>query len=318
VIRPSLSEFLALSRKANVIPLYKEVSADLDTPVSSFLKLRKDRFSFLLESVEGQEKIARFSFLGTKPYLVFKSKGRRVEISGPGRAPETYETERDPLEELRRLMAPFRPAHVRGLPRFFGGLVGYLGYDSVRFFERLPDKNPDELSVPDSCFMLTASVLAFDHVNHTIKIISNCFLEGAASVERKKALYRQAAARIEEIEKELVRPLGSRGCRELQKPREIKITSNFEKQAFCDIVVKAKRYIRKGDIIQVLQETNFHRGHHRPHMPSRFAHQAPRLRFGRLPQRKLHDLEFFQGHPRQEIAPGSLFRLNSSGWSPAK
>lgn len=257
MLRPSLKEFLKLSRTANVIPVYKEISADLDTPVSSYLKLAKDRYSFLLESVEGQEKIARFSFIGTRPHLVFKSKGRDVEITRQKGGVERFVTETDPLDELRQLMAGFRTAEVAGLPRFFGGLVGYLGYDAVRFFERIPDKNPDELGVPDACFMLTELILAFDHVNHTIKIISTCILEDGLSLERKTRLYREAAGKISAVEKDFSRPLGRIGERELKAPGKIKITSNFEKSEFCDIVNKAKRYIRKGDLIQVVPSQRF-------------------------------------------------------------
>lgn len=257
MIHPSFPEFLALSRTANVIPVYKEISADLDTPVSSYLKLKKDGYSFLLESVEGREKIARFSFLGTKPYLVFRGTGSRIEILRRGERMRRYTTATDPLTELKGLMAGFRPAEVAGLPRFSGGLVGYLGYDAVRFFERLPDKNPDDLKVPDAYFMLTGIVLAFDHVNHTIKIISNCILEGKPSDDRKQRLYRQAVEAIGEIERELSRPLGYQARRERKKPQKIKITSNFEKSEFCDIVNKAKTHIRKGDIIQVVPSQRF-------------------------------------------------------------
>ncbi|MGE5309330.1 MAG: anthranilate synthase component I [Deltaproteobacteria bacterium] len=262
MIQPSLKEFLKLSRSANVIPIYKEISGDLDTPVSSYLKFRKDKYSFLLESVEGQEKIARFSFLGTRPYLVFRSRGRQIEVlrQNGARTITRFTTDTDPLDELKKLMAGFKPASVGGLPRFSGGMVGYLGYDAVRFFERLPDKNPDELAVPDSCFMLTELVLAFDHVDHTIKIISNCILEGKLSLAQKKLLYARATARICEVERELRRSLGKTAARELKKPRKIKITSNFEKSGFCDIVNKAKNYIKKGDIIQVVPSQRFKTG----------------------------------------------------------
>ena len=258
MIFPSFEEFLALSKTANVIPVCKEVSADLDTPVSSFLKLRKDKYSFLLESVEGQEKIARFSFLGTKPYLVFRSKGDRIEILRcGGKQSRAFTASSDPLMELKKLMSGFRPAQVKGLPRFSGGMVGYLGYDVARFFERLPDKNRDELGIPDSCFMLTELILAFDHVNHTIKIISNCIIEGGLSAAAKRSLYRKAIARISEVERQLRQPLKRTAARELKAPGKIKITSNFDKSGFCDIVNKAKNYIKKGDIIQVVPSQRF-------------------------------------------------------------
>ncbi|MDD5771001.1 MAG: anthranilate synthase component I, partial [Candidatus Omnitrophica bacterium] len=149
MIKPDLKEFLKLSSKGNLIPVYKEVNADLDTPVSAFLKIRHGDYSFLLESVEGQEKIARYSFLGTDPSLVFKSKGNKIEICGPsGNKRRSFISKRGPLDEIKKIMQGFRSVVVPGLPLFYGGLVGYMGYDTVRFFERIPDKNKDTLNIP--------------------------------------------------------------------------------------------------------------------------------------------------------------------------
>ena len=171
---PSFSDFLKLSKQGNVIPVYKEINADLDTPVSSFLKLRKSRYAFLLESVEGQEKLGRYSLLGSDPSLIFSSKGRNIEIRhGHVGKVERFVTKTDPLAEVKKIMQGFKAVSVSGLPRFYGGLVGYIGYDSVRFFERIPDKNPDELGLPDMFFMFTDTILLFDHVNHTIKVVAN-------------------------------------------------------------------------------------------------------------------------------------------------
>ncbi|MCX5708048.1 MAG: chorismate-binding protein [Candidatus Omnitrophica bacterium] len=273
MIRPSLPEFIQLAGKSNVIPIYKEVSADLDTPVSSFLKLHKDEYAFLLESVEGREKIARYSFLGTRPSLVFRSKGNLIEINcrdksacaclslcGSEKDHCSFKTDSDPLAVIEKLMSGFKPAQVPGLPRFYGGLVGFMGYDCVRFFEKLPDKNPDDLKLPDSVFILTETILLFDHINHTIKIVSNCFLpqygkkltQGVA-----KKVYEQALKKIRAIEDDLARPLSGKGIEVRKSAPKIKITSNFEKSAFCGIVNKAKRHIQKGDIIQVVLSQRF-------------------------------------------------------------
>jgi len=260
--QPSLKEFLKLSAKANVIPVYKEISADLDTPVSSFLKLKKDDYGFLLESVEGQEKIARYSFLGTRPGLVFKSKGKVVEIIDQNnkKASRRFITAADPVDEMSRIMAEFVPAQVKGLPRFYGGFVGYMGYDMVRFFEKLPAKNPADFDYPDSLFILTDTILVFDHINHTIKIIANCLLprSGAKlSIAARKRIYSQALKKIERLQQEFEAPLAVKEEKERQKRKKIKITSNFAKSGFCGIVNKAKEHIRRGDIIQVVLSQRF-------------------------------------------------------------
>jgi len=256
---PSLKEFLKLSQKANLIPVYKEISADLDTPVSAFLKLKKDNYAFLFESVEGQEKIARYSFLGSNPSIVFKSKARNIQIIYPGRKSNLrFVASGDPLDEVKKIMKDFKPANIKGLPRFYGGFVGYIGYDTVRFFEKLPDKNPDDLKLPDSIFILTDNILVFDHVNHSIKIIVNVILpkQRKNSREIKKIdAYSNAIKKIESIHQDLKRPLIEKENK--RNKHKIKIISNFKKSEFQDIVNKGKRYIKKGDIIQVVLSQRF-------------------------------------------------------------
>ena len=255
---PSLKEFLTLSNKGNIIPVYKEINADLDTPVSAFLKIKKGRFAFLLESVEGQEKIARFSFLGSNPSLVFKSKDRNIQIIYPQQKRiKKFETKLSPLDEIKNIMKDYKAVAVAGLPRFYGGLVGFMGYDTVRFFEDIPDKNPDDLRLPDSVFMLTDTILIFDHVNHTIKIITNVMLpkKGKPSKLKKIKIYNGAIKKIESIQREINKPLKEK------KPKtgkiSLKISSNFKKAEFQNIVKKAKDYIKKGDIIQVVLSQRF-------------------------------------------------------------
>jgi len=256
---PDLKQFLKLATKGNLIPVYKEINADLDTPVSAFLKMEKDDYAFLLESVVGQEKIARYSFLGSRPSLVFKSKGSNIEIidTHKGRI-RRFQAKGNPLEEVKKIMRDFKPVVVKGLPRFFGGLVGYIGYDMVRFFEELPDKNKDDLKLPDAVFMLTDTILAFDHVNHTIKIIYNVMLPGDKKFTRQQriGLYRQAIRRIEVIHKQLrlriterVDPKGSTG--------RLRMASNLSRPDFCRMVSRAKEYIKRGDIIQVVLSQRF-------------------------------------------------------------
>jgi len=259
---PSLKEFLKLASRGNVIPVYKQINADMDTPVSAFLKLKKQDFSFLLESVEGQEKIARYSFLGSNPSLVFKSKGRDIEIyDGCRREAKKYQTATDPLEEIKKIMVRFKPVVIPGLPRFFGGLVGYMGYDVVRFFERIPKKNKDSLNLPDCYFILTDTLIIFDHVNHTMKLVSNCILPmGSAqhlSPKRLKGVYLEAVDKIKQMELSLAKPLKIKNQNNISK--KYKITSNLKKSEFLAMVYKAKSYIRKGDIIQVVLSQRFQR-----------------------------------------------------------
>ncbi|MES0279207.1 MAG: anthranilate synthase component I, partial [Dehalococcoidales bacterium] len=146
--RPTLEEVKKMAGQGNLVPVYREIVADLETPVSAFLKINRGEPSFLLESVEGGQRMARYSFIGTEPY----------RLSATTAADNT-----DPLPAIAAEMDQFKMVPVAGLPRFCGGAVGYLSYDAVRFFERLPDDNPDSLDLPDLYFMITDTILIFDH-----------------------------------------------------------------------------------------------------------------------------------------------------------
>jgi anthranilate synthase component 1 len=218
--------------------------ADLETPVAAFLKLDRGDFSFLLESVEGGEKWGRYCFLGSEPSIIFQSKGRRVEVTRDGQS-EVQEGV-DPLDVLKQLMGEYHPVEVEGLPRFFGGAVGYLSYDMVRFFERLPDRTVDDLNVPDSMFMLTDTIVIFDHMLQKIKVVSNALVDGPP----EKA-YQQAIAKIEQLIARLRQPPPPRPARPLPGG-PLTLTSTFTKEAYERVVERAKEYIRAGDIIQVV------------------------------------------------------------------
>ena len=254
--KPNLEEFLKLSRRGNVIPVYKEINADLDTPVSAFLKIRQGDYSFLLESIEGQEKIARYSFLGTDPSLIFKSRGRQIEIIDCRKdKSRRFETRRTPFDEIRQLMADLRSVEVGGLPRFYGGMVGYIGYDTVRFFENIPDKNKDTLKIPDTVLVLADTLLIFDRLNHTIKIVHNVMLPDNLSYLKKKKLYMQAVKKIELIHNDFNRFVIQRKA--IAKPEEPRQVSNLKHAQFLKIVRQAKEYIKRGDIIQVVLSQRF-------------------------------------------------------------
>jgi anthranilate synthase component I len=246
---PTLEEFKAKANQGNLIPVYREIMADLETPVSAFLKLDRGDFSFLLESVEGGEKWGRYCFLGSEPSVLFQSKGSRVEISRNGRC-ELQEGV-DPLEALKQVLSDYHPVEVAGLPRFFGGAVGYLSYDMVRFFERLPDQTEDDLNLPDSFFMITDTIVIFDHMLQKIKVVSNAHVDGPP----EKA-YRQALAKIDQLISRLRQPLPSRAiCARPAGP--LSLTSNFTKEAYEKVVERAKEYIRAGDVIQVVPSQRF-------------------------------------------------------------
>jgi anthranilate synthase component 1 len=246
---PSFDAFKAKASQGNLIPVYREIMADLETPVAAFLKLDTGDFSFLLESVEGGEKWGRYCFLGGEPSIIFQSKGSRVEITRNGLA--TIQEGVDPLHALKQLMGEYHPVEVEGLPRFFGGAVGYLTYDMVRFFERLPDQTVDDLSVPDAMFMITDTIVIFDHMLQKIKVVSNALIDGPP----QKA-YQEAIAKIDRLIARLRQPVPPRSRR--QPPLEpATLTSNFTKEAYERVVKRAKEYIRAGDIIQVVPSQRF-------------------------------------------------------------
>jgi anthranilate synthase component I len=286
---PNLKEFKQLARKSNLIPVYKEISADTDTPVSCFLKIDPsallrvnpehgrgiddEKYSYLLESVEGGEKIARYSFLGSDPSLVFKSKGNQIEITAKpatgDRKPSTkrFITKNDPLFEIKRLMKRYKFVPVKGLPRFCGGLVGYIGYDTVRFFENIPDKNPDDLNIPDSIFILTDTILIFDHVDHKIKVVSNVHVGPgqdsahvyADAIKKIDTLVNKLKASSPQPNAQSPKPSPDHAGpnRRAGKAQKLRIKSNMTKKEFAQMIIKAKKYIRHGDIIQTVLSQRF-------------------------------------------------------------
>ncbi|MBF0521820.1 MAG: anthranilate synthase component I [Candidatus Omnitrophica bacterium] len=263
MIYPSEKEFLQLTKKGNLIPVYKEILGDLETPVSAYFKIAKDaKYSFLLESIEGEEKFARFSFLAKDPELIFQSKGKEVTITRIEKdtaQTETHPIKDTPLSFLRNIMKQYKFVAVGGLPIFCGGLVGYMSYDTVRFFERLPEPKRDDLNLPDILLVLAKDLIIFDHLNHKIKIISCAYIDQKASNKEKLAAYNQALKKIERLTEELRQPLDIPSTRS-GKPASVnalKVTSNFTKKQFEAAVRKAQKEIRAGEIIQVVPSQRF-------------------------------------------------------------
>jgi len=247
---PSFGQFKRLAKKGNLLPVYKEILADMETPVSAFTKIGMGRYAYLLESVEGGEKLGRYSFLSSHPALVFDSKGREVTLTL--RAPvmrQVIKTE-NPLEELRKIMQKYKPVKVEGLPRFYGGAVGYIGYDMVRFIEDIPSTNPDDLDLPDCKFIFTDNLLVFDHIAHTIKVVSCVHLDREG--RDLKTYYDEACSKIEGLVAELRKEPKKRPKVEQIRDSKIVMESNFTRMGFERIVKRAKEYIRAGDIIQTV------------------------------------------------------------------
>ncbi|MDP8260325.1 MAG: anthranilate synthase component I [Candidatus Gygaella obscura] len=255
MIYPSEKEFLRYSKKGNLIPVYEEIIADMETPVSSYIKISNCKYSYLLESVEGKEKIARFSFLGANPSVVISSKGKVISFIEYGKRRKII-TKTNPIDEIKRFIEKFKFVHIKGLPRFCGGLVGFMSYDMVRFIEDIPDKNIDDLNIPDSVFMFTDTILLFDHTRHKIKIVSNVHLKNSRlTVAAKKRLYKQALKKIQQIKQSLDKSVKIN--RDHVKNRLPRVTSNLSRQKFIQMVKKAKTYIQMGDIIQVVLSQRF-------------------------------------------------------------
>ncbi len=239
--------FSALARQGNLIPVHREILGDLETPVSAYKKLRGQGCSYLLESVEGGEKWGRFSFLGLNPSVLFQVQDGRVTIRRQGREEVlSLEAGADPFEYLRRLLADLRAVAAPGLPRFWGGLVGYLGYDMVRYIERLPDLTPPG-PMPEARLMLADNLLIFDNLRQTIKVMSLVLLNPEVSL---KSQYEGALQAIEVLIERLGQPV-PRGLPSPPRPSG-SLSSNLTRENFEAMVVRAKEYIAAGDVIQVV------------------------------------------------------------------
>jgi anthranilate synthase component 1 len=242
-------QFRQLAREYNLIPVFREILGDLHTPVSAFHKLDDGCFCYLLESVEGGEQVGRYSFLGGAPSVVFRAKGDTVTVERQGSVDQrTLAPGEDPLHVLQSLMRAYRLAPVDGLPKFFGGAVGYLSYDMMRYFERLPDAPPDDLNLPDCCFVFTEPCLIFDHVRHRIIIVNNTLVHGDPDEAYDRALHKIDDL-IRQLQAPETRPLGLMPAQETAVST---VESNVTHDEFIAAVEQAKEYIAAGDIIQVV------------------------------------------------------------------
>ncbi|WP_372806173.1 anthranilate synthase component I [Pontiella sp.] len=248
------------AKQGNLVPVWKEVLADQETPVSAYKRVRKflrerddASHTYLLESVEGGENIGRYSFIGGTPRTIIRAWGRRVEISTNGNAPEVFE-DIDPLEALKAHMKQFAPVvDDPSLPRFIGGAVGFMGYDMVSQFEpRVPVIGNDEIGNPDMVFMVTDGLIVFDRVNHKLKIVANAHIGGDP-----EAAYDQALAQIDELTQALQTSVSRVLIDTHNEVEPLEPQSNTTKEEFLNMVEKTKEYIRSGDVIQTVVSQRF-------------------------------------------------------------
>jgi anthranilate synthase component 1 len=261
MIHPTYSEFKSLAAHGNLIPVYRELDVDLETPVSVYLKLRGKRSqiprslrdeSFLLESVEGGEQLARYSYIAANPARVLTLRGNQVTLRHHACAETLSLDGRDPLDALRDFVQPYHAVPIAGLPRFFGGAVGYLSYDVVRHIERLPNTARDELDLPDAIFLLTDTLIAFDHVKHRALIIANAHVDG-----NPRLAHDDAMDRIERIAARLSEPMPTPAPALARNGHTLE--SNVAPEQFAERVRRAQEHIAAGDIFQVVLSQRFSR-----------------------------------------------------------
>jgi anthranilate synthase component I len=247
--RPSLEQVAELSQQGNVIPVYRELLADLETPVSAYLKVARGPYSFLLESIEGGERLARYSFIATDPYLTVRLKDGVAEANVNGYRQNKRFT--DPLVALQEFLEPYHTVSLPGLPRFLGGAVGYLSYESVRYFERLPVAPNDPHGFPDGFFQFVDSMLVFDHVDRTIKVVSHVHIDEHTPLEES---YRRATSRIDDLVDRLYNdpevPISERPLDDTTLDERMRV--NMTRAEYERMVERGKAYIQDGDIIQVV------------------------------------------------------------------
>ncbi len=269
--RPSFDDFTALAAGHTVVPVYRELTGDTLTPVSAFRRIVGDHdWAFLFESVVGGERIGRYSFLGAGPFLTLEAFDRNVTVKRPGEASKTG-TQTDPLKSLEDEIARFRAPQVFGLPRFCGGAVGYAGYDTVRYIERLPNAPPDDRGIPDLSFGFYDTMVVFDHLTKTVKVVAHARVSGPGIGNREsgpknnREAYDDACERIDGLVEQLKRPTSDLALTDIDVsstdarypmpgPR---VQSNFTRPQFEAAVLKAKEYIAAGDAFQIVLSQRF-------------------------------------------------------------
>ncbi len=250
---PSFDEFVELARDHSVVPVYRQLIGDTLTPVSAFCKIQEGDWAFLFESVVGGERLGRYSFLGSGPFLRFQAAQQRVlieQVPVRGKAAAQEFEHPDPLRLLEEKLAQYRAPHVPGLPRFCGGAVGYAAYDAVRYVERLPHPPPDDRGLPDLCFAFYDRMVIFDHITKTLAAVAHAHVEPT----QVRECYEAACARVDRLVERLQQGVADIQTTDIAPVGEVTrpYRSNFEPSAFEAAVEKCKEYIKAGDIFQVV------------------------------------------------------------------
>lgn len=258
MVTPELQEVIRLSRNYNLIPIVRHFMADTETPIRVFQQFYREPRAFLLESVEGGVKWARYSFIGTDPFLIVRGKNGAMEIQADG---ETKTVQGKPLDILKAHLRAYRSPQLEEMPPFTGGAIGFFGYDLLQYYERLPAHRTDDLKMDDIRFMFCDQVVVFDHFKQQIKVIGNVHIPPVATDEEIAAAYRTACERIESLTARLRAPAESAAAAHNHIPVDVElgdIQSNMTKEQFIRNVEQAKEYIRAGDIFQVVLSQRFH------------------------------------------------------------
>ncbi|MEA3213236.1 MAG: anthranilate synthase component [Chthoniobacter sp.] len=253
-IQPPLAGFRELAQRGNLIPVHTELIADAELPVSAFQKIDEGGYSFLFESVEKSDQIGRYSFVGAAPRIIFESRGRTIRITEDGHARE-FETERDPLHELEALMQRYRyvPSPALADARFAGGAVGYLAYDVVRFFEpTVTASPPDDLGLPESLFIITETLLIFDHRTRRLKVVANALVDGDPD-----AAYARAVAQLVHLVAKLDQPATLPLLPITPPPAVPQPAGNTTREEYMKMVRDGQEFIRAGDIFQFVPSQRF-------------------------------------------------------------
>ena len=248
MISLNLENFKKHLKNANLVPVFKEIDLDYDNPLSILQKINKNKYCFLLESSNGPEKWSRFSFMGFNPKMIISSHGEKINIIHNGNK-EVHENG-NPFKKLQEIMAEFKPAKVKSLPRFYGGLVGFFSYEIIRQIENIPKSKSHDIKFPDCCFMLTDSVVIFDNITKSAKIVINIHIKDKKAY---KQYYDAALKDIDRIEKLLKSSIANPYKEKpFTKDAQYNIKSNFKQSDFLESVKKIKKYVKQGDVIQTV------------------------------------------------------------------
>ncbi len=253
-VKPSLAEFKALAANANVVPVWQDLIADSETPISVFAKIQNAGPCFLFESAETSEQVGRHSFIGCDPFIRFESKDRNVSVTLEGKT-RTFETKGDPLHELASLLSAYRIAPAGPLNHFVAGAVGYIGFEAIHFFEpTVPRHSRDDLQLPDMVFVVARTMIVFDHRFRKLRLIRNVFVNDSDDLEKA---YAAAHADLENLVTRLNQPAALKNVPAASPDSIAAPRSNFSRDEYESIVQKAREYIAAGDIFQVVLSQRF-------------------------------------------------------------